>query len=148
MCHSRTVTVQAQCVLPARRTSVAQAVDFVEDWCTRHGVGTEVTLRVALIVEELFTNTIVHGHRGDCDASVHLSVGVGTTEVTLEYEDEAPAFDPLTGARHAAAALDAPPDERPVGGLGLVLVARLGSRVDYARAQGRNRLRVTLERAR
>jgi anti-sigma regulatory factor (Ser/Thr protein kinase) len=140
------MTSEAECVLPSRMHSLPRAAAFVEEFCGRHGVGTEDTLRLTLIVEELFTNTVEHGHGGDCDAPVRLALSAGPAELTLWYEDDAPAFDPRAGAERAADGLDTPAAGHRVGGLGLVLVVRMAASVDYAREGGRNRLRVALSR--
>lgn len=117
---------------------------LAEAVCARHGVAPGDTLRLALVLEELFTNTVMHGHRRDCDAPVLVGVLTSATHLHLHYADDAPPFDPLQYLKSVA------PDpeierERP-GGWGLQLVARMAEHIDYARADGFNRLRLALRR--
>lgn len=130
--------------LPARLSSLAQAIDFVEAFCQRRDVARSDALRLALIVEELFTNTVSHGHGGDCDAAVRITLAATAAQVTLCYEDEAPPFDPLP--QHAAPDLGPDIDERRIGGLGLRLVRQMASQAVYRHVDGVNRLTLVLAR--
>jgi serine/threonine-protein kinase RsbW len=68
---------------------------FLEAFCAQAGIGREACLRLNLLLEELFTNTVRHGHRGDCDAPVWISLVAGEDRrVTITYEDTAPPFNP------------------------------------------------------
>ena len=73
-------------------------------------------------------------------------LGVDATQLTLCFEDQAPPFDPLQYLAAAAPPLDAPAEERRVGGLGLPLVAQMARQFDYVRADGWNRVRLVLGR--
>ena len=77
-----------QRTFPARMAMLAQTAAFVETFCAAQGVSPEDALRAVLVVEELFTNTVAHGHRGDSDAEVTLvtyrdGVPVGLQPVTI-----------------------------------------------------------------
>jgi anti-sigma regulatory factor (Ser/Thr protein kinase) len=128
---------------PARAAELRRIGTFLNDFCTRQGVGREHCLRLNLVVEELFTNTVRHGHRGDSDAPVWLSVDAQPSEVHIVYEDTAPPFNPY-------ALFGSVPDTtlsmRKIGGLGVLLTRELASTRDYAYLFGRNRIRLTLKR--
>src|SRR5207237_838883 len=83
-------------------------------------------LRLTLLVEELFTNTIVHGHGADTESPVSLAFEIQPGAIGLTYEDMARPYDPFARVRVPDAALGV--EEQPVGGLGVVLVpARAGA---------------------
>jgi serine/threonine-protein kinase RsbW len=140
------MTGTAQRSFAARLDNLPLATGFVEAFCSQQGVPSGDTLRLALIVEELFTNTIVHGHGGDHESPVRIGLSVEDAQVALRYEDRAPHFDPLQYLRHAHPELDAPVAERRVGGLGLHLVAQMVERFDYARVDAGNCLFLVLKR--
>jgi anti-sigma regulatory factor (Ser/Thr protein kinase) len=94
------------------------------------------------VVEELFTNTVRHGHRGDSDAPVWVSVSTGPAAVHVTYEDTAPPFNPYA---LFASAPDTTLSLRRIGGLGVLLTRELASTRDYAYLFGRNRIRLTLK---
>jgi serine/threonine-protein kinase RsbW len=135
-----------QRIFQARRDQLALATGFVQEFCERQGVATGDASRLTLIVEELFTNTIMHGHRGDHDSLVRIELGVGPTQLTLRFEDRAPPFDPLQYLADTAPRLDDPVELRKPGGLGLPLVAQMSQRLHYAHVDGFNRLTLELTR--
>lgn len=111
---------------------------FVEAACAAAGLERADCLRVTLAVEELFTNTVTHGHGGDSDAPVTLTAETAPGLLRLAYEDTAPPFDPLAAVPSPDGRTD--PAARPVGGLGVLLVTRLARDVAYARAGDCNRI--------
>jgi serine/threonine-protein kinase RsbW len=127
----------------ARASELGRISTFLNDFCTRQGVAREHCLKLNLVVEELFTNTVRHGHRGDSDSPVWVSVDAGPAAVHVTYEDTAPPFNPY-------ALLMPTPDTtlslRKVGGLGVLLTRELAATRDYAYLFGRNRIRLTLRR--
>lgn len=118
---------------------------FLEAFCAESAVPRPDCLRLNLVLEELFTNTVKHGHRGDCDAPVWIGLSRQGDSVQVVYEDKAPAFNPY------AHLPDDPPDTtlelRKVGGLGVLLTKELAASRDYTYLFGRNRIRLTLGRA-
>ncbi len=143
------MTVERATTVPARLDSLGPALAFVEAFCTGHGVAHDDALRLALIVEELFTNTVVHGHGGDCDAPVRLALDLDAQRITLAYDDCAPPFDPVARGEASSADLDADAADvaqRPVGQLGLALILSLVDEASYVRERDSNRLRLALRR--
>jgi anti-sigma regulatory factor (Ser/Thr protein kinase) len=133
--------------------SLAEAMALLGRECAAQGVDSADELRLGLLLEEIFTNTVHHGHGGDCDEPVCLGWTVQPQEVVFHYTDRAPPFDPrpLAQAR-APAARDASDDsdvaQQPVGQLGLVLVGQLCEILHYAYEDGWNTLRLHLRRRR
>jgi serine/threonine-protein kinase RsbW len=127
---------------PAKMREVPAVTAFTAGACLAAGLGRDACLRLTLLVEELFTNTVTHGHGQDSEAPVRLAFDVSPGRVGLLYEDTGPAHDPFA----AVAAPDgtAEVEQRPVGGLGLVLIAALGREVRYRRAEGKNLISLTI----
>lgn len=142
------VTSSATRVFPSRLAIVPETAVFVEGFCRGHGVGHDDMLRLVLVVEELVANTIVHGHGNECDAPITLTLCAVAGGVALLYEDTAPAFDPTAALADAQRPLDTEFHLRPVGNLGLRLLAHYSGSVRYAHENGRNRVWLTLRCAR
>lgn len=128
---------------PARAVELRRIGTFLNDFCTRQRVEREHCLRLNLVVEELFTNTVRHGHRGDSDAPVWISIVNERDAMRVTYEDDAPPFNPYA---LFASAPDTTLSLRRIGGLGVLLTRELASSRDYAYLFGRNRIRLTLKR--
>lgn len=115
---------------------------FLEQFCTDSGVPRQDCLRLNLVLEELFTNTVKHGHRGDSDAPVWIGLTRTDGAVQVVYEDKAPPFNPY--ARLSEPVVDTTVSMRKIGGLGVLLTKELAASRDYAYLFGRNRIRLTL----
>ena len=118
---------------------------FLEGYCAESGLPRAAYLRLSLVLEELFTNTVRHGHRGDSDAPVWVAVSRGGDTLSVLYEDKAPPFNPY--ARLTEPVVDTTVSMRKIGGLGVLLTKELAASRDYAYLFGRNRIRLTLAAA-
>lgn len=126
---------------PARMDAFPAVAAFVETACRDAGFSSRDVLRLRLIVEELFTNTVSHGHGGDSDQPVDIALEITAGRIGLTYEDTAPPFDPREPPSRDSV------QERPVGQLGLVLVRSMARELAYERVEGRNRVRIALPSA-
>jgi anti-sigma regulatory factor (Ser/Thr protein kinase) len=109
---------------------------FVQAYCAEHAIARSRCLRLNLVLEELFVNTVKHGHRGECDAPVWVTLEAGPQAVHVSYEDSAPPFNPYAYL----------PTAREVGGLGVLLTREMATAGDYAYLFGRNRIRLAMLR--
>jgi anti-sigma regulatory factor (Ser/Thr protein kinase) len=130
----------------ARRESLPQVETFLDEVGAAAGLGREACLRVTLLVEELFTNTVMHGHGGDSDAPVRLDCEVEPGRLALVYEDTGPPHDPF--AVMASPDPAASVEERPIGGLGVLLVAAMARHVEYQRVGDCNRISLVIDAGR
>lgn len=114
-------------------------------WLESAGVPPGAIRDVTLILDELFTNIVMHGYQGRPDGWVELLAEVRGASLLLTLRDRAPPFDP----RNAPAPdRSSPLEERSIGGLGLVFVHRLADELGYRRLHeahgtGINELRIT-----
>ena len=126
---------------PARMDSMAEIRSFVEAACTTAGIGREDCLKLLLIVEELFTNTVTHGYREESESPVWITFEPGDAGFTLHYEDAAPPHNPFGEFRPMDTTVLVA--QQPVGGLGLKLIRSLASHAGYSREGERNCIRLT-----
>lgn len=132
------------CELTARHAALDEAAAFVSTFCAHGAIGRPVELKLTLVLEELITNTIEHGHGGECDAPIRVTLHASAAGIELFYEDAAPPFDPLAHDARSAGEVDGALDDRPIGGLGIRLIGGLARAARYAREADRNRLWLTL----
>jgi len=123
-------------MFPASLGALRAVRTFVERFCSAAGIARDPCLRLNLVLEELFTNTIRHGFGGDSDAAVWISLTRGADGLRIVYEDTAPPFNP-----YAWLSSSSQPSRRP-GGLGILLTRELAASREYAYVFGRNSIRL------
>lgn len=119
---------------PARNASLGDVLAYVAGIC--HKAGLIEKDQVLLVVEELFSNTLLHGYRQESEQPVWISADCDSDYLHLTYQDEAPAFNPLD--QPVPLAPDTP------GGWGIQLIKRF-SGTDYRYDNGRNTLRLSFK---
>jgi anti-sigma regulatory factor (Ser/Thr protein kinase) len=129
-------------MFPSRLENWKVARAFVDDFCGSAQIERDKCLKASLVLEELFLNTVKHGHRGGSNAPIWITLSASGGEVSLTYEDFASPFNPF--ARATREMLEALADTRREGGLGVLLAHGLTASADYAYVFGRNRIRLTL----
>ncbi len=124
---------------PADLESLAAMVAHLQSRA-RRCEGTAL-LRAETALEELLTNSVMHGQATQVPAaSVWLAATGSDDGLQLRYEDGFAPFDPMASIDEALLRTTNPMDQRPPGGLGLLMVFRLADGFDYRHAQGRNRI--------
>jgi anti-sigma regulatory factor (Ser/Thr protein kinase) len=127
----------------ARLDALRGIGEFVEGYCRQESIGRATALRLNLVLEELFVNSIRHGYRGDCDEPVWVTLEAKPRAVQLTYEDTGPPFNPYA---HLPATTAERSAGQKIGGLGVLLTQELAASRDYAYVFGRNRIRLALTR--
>jgi anti-sigma regulatory factor (Ser/Thr protein kinase) len=125
---------------PATASGMVAALQTIEHSGRAWNLGADLVMRLCIIVEELFSNTIKYGYGRECDHPVRLRLLLEPV-LTLIYEDDAPPFDP-TAWRHEAE--DLLPHERPEGKAGIKMVLGLSVSAVYQARDGGNCLVITL----
>ena len=111
--------------------------EFVEEAAALAGLDRKRGYRLMLAVDEIATNVITHGYQEaglEGDVLIHREVDDAALTITLE--DHAIPFDPYTLAPPED--LDAPIEERGIGGLGVFLTIRGVDSFLYKRVGERN----------
>jgi anti-sigma regulatory factor (Ser/Thr protein kinase) len=121
---------------PARLSSLREALTYVAAICTQAGLKKNEQLRVELVIEELFTNTVCHGYGDDCDDPVWIAANVSNENLCITYQDAAPAYNPLTRPTNRIPSA--------IGGLGVTLVKHF-AQARYFHENGRNTLILTFQ---
>jgi anti-sigma regulatory factor (Ser/Thr protein kinase) len=127
-------------MFPAKLARLRALREFVDAFCADASVGADHCLRLNLVLEELFTNTVRHGHGGDSEAPVWVILAATPGSLNLTYEDSAPPFNPY--GKSPDASPDTTLQMRKIGGLGVLLTRKLAASREYAYLYGRNRIRL------
>ena len=121
---------------------LSEALDFIAGACLRLGLCHDTALRAKLVIEELFTNSVLHGYQGN-DGTIWLSLHNENNRIFIAYQDGAPAYNPFDENVTTALLMRAKTDKHPAGGLGVILVSHLADTVSYRYENGRNILELS-----
>lgn len=131
---------------PARREfkrsldSLAKIFDFIEAFFQSQGIDTSLRSSVDLAIDELFTNMVEHNPAQEKNITVELSPVENGISVTMTDYESTP-FDIITQA--PTVDIDALPEDREAGGLGLHLVKEVVDTIEYLHEDGRSRITFT-----
>jgi anti-sigma regulatory factor (Ser/Thr protein kinase) len=92
-----------------------------------------------LAIEELVTNCIKYGYDDTNEHVIEIELSLSSAELVLTVTDDGHPFNPLELAEPDTTV---PVEDRAVGGLGLHLLRKMSDRMEYARADGKNRLTI------
>jgi serine/threonine-protein kinase RsbW len=128
----------ASIALPGDHGELPRLQAFAGEFARDCGLPEDERARLLIILEELFTNVVAHGQRADAaTSSVIARLRLKDGWLIIYFVDDGRPFDPLAFGRPN---LDAPWEERPIGGLGVHIVRSLVDRARYRRAGQRNHL--------
>ncbi len=119
---------------------IAGVAERVEAFCAARGLGPQIAYAVNLSIDEILTNTISYGYDDDEAHRIDLAVRLEGETLVVTIADDARPFDPSPPRQ---ADVEAPLEEREVGGLGLFLVQQMMDGVEYRRQGGRNVVTLT-----
>ena len=112
---------------------------FVADFVTRHALATDEQHRIMIVLEELITNLAKYGYQNRPAGNAEIAMQLDAPHLTIEFIDDGDPFDPLAAPPPD---LEAPLEERDLGGLGVHIVRSLADEVRYSRAGDRNVLQL------
>ncbi|MEP7308978.1 MAG: ATP-binding protein [Acidobacteriota bacterium] len=112
----------------------------LEKFGARHALGPRLVNQINLVLEEVITNIISYGFPDAGEHLIHIDLRVASDHLTTQVEDDGVPFD-ITKA--PVPDVNVPLEQRPVGGLGVLLVKTLMDEVTYSRRDGRNVLLMT-----
>jgi serine/threonine-protein kinase RsbW len=98
------------------------------DFLSGQGIDERTAHRLEVVFEEIVSNIIRHGFTRDSPQSIHVLIARKPGAVTLCFEDDGKAFDPLSApAPEGFSSIET----AMVGGLGIPLVRKLAESVRY-----------------
>lgn len=124
-------------VLRNRMDELPRLQQALDAFAEEHGLARQILLELHLILEELVTNVIRHAYQDETEHEISVGLTLEAGRLRIEVEDDGLPFDP----RHVPPPdVEAPLEDRPIGGLGLHLVRSLVDELRHRRHEGRNLL--------
>lgn len=131
--------------IPPETDAVARLLDALETFAEEAELPPKAAHRLAVVVEELAANVVMHGADGPGAATfIAVTVRQENDAVIATIEDDGRPFDPLA---KAAPDTELALEDREIGGLGVHFVQRMTRALSYSRQDGHNRLVAVLDAA-
>ncbi len=133
--QKQTVQLSRSLALTNNVEEVSDLADFVVGVCKSLKFGPKTIQRVRLAVEEAVVNVMNYAYPPGTEGAIYIEATANAERLKFTITDSGMAFDPTT---HAEVDIDAPGDERPIGGLGIHLVRKMMDSINYNRINGKN----------
>ncbi len=142
--QSDDITTMAIRLLPAptehlklsnRLSELTRLTEFVEDIAQKHNLALPLQSKLNLALEEVIVNTIEYGYSEGVEDTVEIEFHKEGNTLCFTLTDSAKEFDPT---KVAEADTTLPQEERPIGGLGILLLRKIMDSVDYQRNNNKN----------
>jgi serine/threonine-protein kinase RsbW len=115
-----------------------QVTAAFDGFATAHGIPDAARRSIQIVLDELLSNTARCGQVDGRQPVVEVRFRLEGRTLRVEVVDDGVPFDPLAREEPDTTL---PLEERPVGGLGVMLVKRLVDEVSYDGEGGRNHVR-------
>ena len=130
-----TVVLSDSITLPNDVRAVPELNQFIQSVGQRLNLEAAMTSQLMLAVEEAVVNVMNYAYPIGTAGEVNISAQCTDKDIKVIITDEGKAFDPTT-TNKADTTLNA--EERPIGGLGILLVQQLMDTINYERSNGKN----------
>lgn len=114
---------------------IGRLAPFITSAANRAGIEGKEAKRLRLAAEETVANIINYGQA----TAIKLQATVADNQLELTIDDDGLPFDPT---QDSPTDLSVPPDQRPPGGLGIMLLHQMTDGLDYQRIDGHNVLKI------
>ncbi len=108
----------------------------IDCFCDSFGVSKSDAFAINLVVEELFTNSVTYGFKGDTSGEIEVLLTCQSDGIKILMSDSAPKFNPFEQAESPDLSADV--DERKIGGLGVFFVRKQMNNFSYAYENSHN----------
>ena len=125
--------------VPGILDSLSAIGQYVNAAALAAGLDKKVSYRLRLAVDEVATNSIIHGYaETGLTGNIVVVSEINHETLTIILEDTAPFFD-LRSLAERPDHIDKPVEDRPIGGLGVYLTIQNVDKFDYEYVNHRNR---------
>jgi len=115
--------------------------DFVTEKSIAAGADNKKNYMLCLAIDEIATNIMRYGYprAGISDGVINVSITTGNGSLTVVLEDSAMPFNPLEQSVPTEEDMSKPLEERPIGGLGIMLAKQSVDEYKYEFIGNKNR---------
>ena len=126
--------------IEATPENVDKAIEFVDEMLEECGCGMKEQMAIDVAVDELFANIAHYAYNPETGyATVKVDVIKDPLSVEITFVDNGKPYDPLAKADPDTTQSI---EDRPIGGMGILIVKKSMDAVDYEYKDGKNILTI------
>ena len=123
-------------IFPADTAALDDVIGFAEEYLEQAECPLPLAMPLTVALEEMFVNIAHYAYPdGKGEVQLALSFDPGPRIITFRLTDSGVPFDPLT---HTDPDVTLPPEQRPIGGLGIFMMKKTMDSVHYEYTDGKN----------
>ena len=107
---------------------------WLHNVCSEWSLSDELTGKLDMCSEEIYANVTFYAYP-EKRGTLETKISKNEKEVIVKFIDEGLEYNPL---KRPEPDITLPPDERPLGGLGIFMVKQMTDEVSYERTDGKN----------
>lgn len=119
------------------RGGIDRAIAGFSRFAARHGLSSNTTSDVHVVLDEILSNIVKHGKGGRRESPIQVAFALDARRLRIEVADSSKEFNLLALPDPD---LSLPLGRKPIGGLGIYLVKKLTDEQLYERREGKNRI--------
>jgi serine/threonine-protein kinase RsbW len=126
--------------VPGTLDSLKPIRDYVINATATAGLNKVLANRLRLAVDEIVTNSIVHGYdEAGIEGDIRIEADIDDERLMIVVEDSGPHYDPTQHNMPTQEDLSSPLDTRDIGGLGIYLAVNSIDEFRFEHVNDRNR---------
>ena len=132
--------LHGEITIPNKREELLRFTAFIKDFLGNLEIDKKISSSIRLALEEAVVNVIDYAYPEGKEGDILIQADSNNKEIRIKLIDSGIPFDPTT-VLEADTTLDA--ENRPIGGLGILLARKLTDTISYSRRSGQNVLTLT-----
>ena len=125
-----------------RRDQIDTVRKFFDDYSKENKLTEKTVHDIQMALDELLTNIVKYGYEDKDEHKIDVHFGINNDVVNVEIVDDSIPYN-ILDQENPDISLSV--DDKPIGGLGIFLIKKLMSNVDYYTENGKNHLVMTKE---
>ena len=112
---------------PASKEHYKEFYQWLHQICADWNVSEELTNKIDMCGEEIYANIAFYAYE-QSEGEIKVSIQKENNEITLKFEDSGVPYNPL---EKPDPDITLPPEQRPLGGLGIFMVKEMADEIQY-----------------
>ena len=125
-----------------QRDQIDTVRKFFDDYSKENKLTEKTVHDIQMALDELLTNIVNYGYEDSDEHKIDVRFGINDDAVRVEIIDDSKPYNILEQENPD---ISLSVEDKPIGGLGIFLIKKLMSNVDYYTKEGKNHLVMTKE---